>query len=113
MRIVDGERVLALDVMPASVPAGGVFGAQSLALVLLREIELDAAATDQLQRRFGLTKAEARLAIELAEGHSIDDVADRRGLRRTTLRAQLREVFAKTGVTRQASLVAMVWRMVA
>jgi DNA-binding CsgD family transcriptional regulator len=113
LRLVEGERVLALEVMPASVPAGGVFGAQALALVLVREMELDSSATGQLQRRFGLTKAEARLAVDLAGGRSIEDVADLRGLRRTTLRAQLREVFAKTGVTRQASLVAMIWRMVA
>ena len=110
LRLFDGERVFALEVMPASIPVGGVFGALSVALVSVREAQLDTTASGQLQRQFGLTKAEARLAVELAEGRSLEEVAEQRSLRQTTLRAQLREIFAKTGVSRQASLVAMVWR---
>ena len=110
LRLFDGERVFSLEVMPASIPTGGVFGATSLALVWVREPQLDTAASSELQRQFGLTKAEARLAMELAEGQSLEDVAEQRSLRQTTLRAQLREIFSKTGVSRQASLVAKVWR---
>lgn len=59
---------------------------------------------------FGLTSAEARLAVQLAAGSNLDEIADRNGLQVSTLRAQLRSVYSKTGITRQFELVARIWR---
>ncbi|HQR03154.1 MAG: helix-turn-helix transcriptional regulator [Proteobacteria bacterium] len=60
---------------------------------------------EMLRRVFSLTRAEAALAQLLAEGFSLDEAAVDLGLSKNTVRAQLRSIFAKTGVSRQSSLV--------
>jgi DNA-binding CsgD family transcriptional regulator len=61
----------------------------------------------RLRAEFGLTKAEARLALRLAEGSSLASAAQAFGVKLTTIRSQLQQVFAKTGTSRQTELVAM------
>lgn len=55
----------------------------------------------------GLTRAEARLAALLADGVSLEQAAETLAVSVQTARSQLKTVFAKTGVTRQAELVAL------
>jgi DNA-binding CsgD family transcriptional regulator len=62
---------------------------------------------DRLRAEFGLTKAEARLALRLAEGSSLASAAQAFDVKLTTIRSQLQQVFAKTGTSRQTELVAM------
>ncbi|CAG0999418.1 hypothetical protein BURK2_02893 [Burkholderiales bacterium] len=57
---------------------------------------------------YHLTPAETRLARGLVEGLSIKDLAERHALSVHTVRSQLRAVFEKTGVRRQAELVALI-----
>lgn len=59
---------------------------------------------DVLSSRYGLTQAEARLALQLAEGRSLKSAADELGVAYETARTQLKAVFAKCGVNRQAEL---------
>jgi DNA-binding CsgD family transcriptional regulator/PAS domain-containing protein len=54
---------------------------------------------------FGLTGAEARLAEILASGINLKDAADQLGLALSTLRSQLKSIFAKTNTNRQSELV--------
>ena len=54
---------------------------------------------------FGLTAAEARLAEGLASGLDLKECASRGAVSKETVRAQLKSVFAKAGVRRQADLV--------
>jgi DNA-binding CsgD family transcriptional regulator len=61
----------------------------------------------RLRAEFGLTKAEARLALRLAEGASVASAAQDFAVKLTTIRSQLQQVFAKTGTSRQAELVAL------
>ena len=61
----------------------------------------------RLRAEFGLTKAEARLALRLAEGSSLASAAHAFDVKLTTIRSQLQQVFAKTGTSRQTELVAM------
>lgn len=56
---------------------------------------------------YHLTPAETRLARGLVEGLSIKDLAERHGISVHTVRSQLRAIFEKTGVRRQAELVAL------
>ena len=56
-------------------------------------------------RAFGLTPAEARLAIHLATGASLTEAADAFGVTHNTVRAQLRAIFDKTDTRRQTDLV--------
>ncbi len=55
-----------------------------------------------------LTRAEALLAKNLAEGYSLDQSAANLGIARNTARAQLRSIFSKTGVTQQSMLVSLI-----
>jgi DNA-binding CsgD family transcriptional regulator len=63
--------------------------------------------TARLRAEFGLTKAEARLALRVAEGSSLASAAQAFDVKLTTIRSQLQQVFAKTGTSRQTELVAM------
>ena len=62
---------------------------------------------------FGLTPAEANLAIKLTRGKSLAQVSGEQNISQHTARAQLKSVFAKTGATRQAELVRLVLKSVA
>jgi DNA-binding CsgD family transcriptional regulator len=64
-----------------------------------------------MQRSFGLTAAEARLASQISTGDSLDRVCDVIGISKETGRAQLKSIFAKTGIGRQAELVLLMSRM--
>lgn len=59
----------------------------------------------QLILLFGLTPAEAQLAIALLAGKRLRHIAAERGVQLPTVRNQLRAVLAKTGTGRQSELV--------
>jgi len=68
---------------------------------------------DVVRELFDLTPAEASLATRLASGQTLDEACGELGIARNTARAQLRSVFDKVGVSRQADLVRLVLRSVA
>lgn len=57
------------------------------------------------QQLFQLTPAETALAIQLANGLSLEEAGEVLNIRRNTARAHLRSIFSKTGVRRQTELV--------
>jgi len=65
----------------------------------------------ELRLCFGLTEAEARIAVHLASGASLECAASGFGIAYSTARNQLASVMAKAGVSRQAELVAMLVAM--
>lgn len=76
------------------------------ALVIIRDPEARVVASnEQLKRLYGLTPAEANLALHLMEGCTVDEAAQRLNVSRNTARCQIRAIFAKTGVTRQTELL--------
>lgn len=66
-----------------------------------------------LMSLYQLTHAEARLAKHLAAGRTLDESANELGIARNTARAQLRSIFAKTGVTQQSILVSLILKSLA
>jgi len=58
----------------------------------------------QLATHFGLTAAESRLAVRLAEGRTIAEAAKTAGISLATARSHLRNIFAKTATSRQSEL---------
>lgn len=76
------------------------------------DIALEADETAQKMRalteRFGLTRAEAVVALEIARGDGRQAVADRLGIKVTTVRSHLESVFSKMGIHRQAELAKIV-----
>lgn len=63
-----------------------------------------------LRQAFGCTKAEASVAVALAQGRDIDEIAHMRGVSLGTIRAQIKGIFAKTNTRRQAELVVLLLR---
>src|SRR5579862_334414 len=61
-------------------------------------------AVEDLQTLYGLTPAEARLALAIGRGARLDAFAAERHVRLSTVRTQLLSVLAKMGLHRQADL---------
>lgn len=61
-----------------------------------------------LAEMFGLTPTEARISGLLAEGLRRDEIAGRMAISSTTVAFHLRNVFSKTGMHREAALVALI-----
>lgn len=59
---------------------------------------------------FGLTATEGRIAAHLMSGGSIATYATTQGVSASTVRTQLKSIFAKVGVNRQAELLARLGR---
>jgi DNA-binding CsgD family transcriptional regulator len=57
------------------------------------------------RKRYALTSAETRVAVEVAEGCKPSEIAQRLGLSVHTVRSHLKRIFLKTGVHSQAGLV--------
>jgi DNA-binding CsgD family transcriptional regulator len=64
-----------------------------------------------LRRLFGLTFAETRVALLVGRGISPKEAAERLDVSWYTVRAQLRQIFAKTGAKRQSALVDVLARL--
>lgn len=63
-----------------------------------------------LRSLFSLTKAEARLAENLARGLTLQECADEAGVSLNTIRTHLARALDKTGTNKQAQLVALISR---
>jgi len=66
-----------------------------------------------IKQLFDFTPAESRLALRLADGLSLTEACEDMCISPHTARAQLKTIFAKSGVTRQAELVRLILRSVA
>ena len=58
-----------------------------------------------LRSRFGLTPAEARLALHLVAGETLRSAEVKLSISYETARTHLKNIFDKTGTSRQAELV--------
>jgi len=61
-----------------------------------------------LQTLFGLSPAEARLTSLLASGMSLSRAAEQSYITKNTAKVQLKSIFSKTGVNRQAELIKLI-----
>jgi DNA-binding CsgD family transcriptional regulator len=103
LRAADG-RVRAADVAPLSVHRHALrMGA--LVMVALRESRLRPGAAELLRRAYGLSAAEAAVALALVSGDSPADIADARGVSRETVRNQIKSLFVKMDVDSQIHLI--------
>lgn len=104
-----GARAL-MVLVSRSVPAlGSLTLHAAVSLVVVHDPDRRLSAdVDALGCVLQLTPAEARLTRALADGQSLDEIAQRFALSAATLRSQLKQVFAKTGTHRQAELVRLV-----
>jgi DNA-binding CsgD family transcriptional regulator len=82
-------------------------------LVLIRGLDdsTDKAA-EALRHLFGLTPAEARVTIALAQGQGLEEIATHYSIGIGTVRTHLKNAMSKTATNRQPQLVALVWHSV-
>ncbi len=99
--------VLVAPLIRARDPTNGVLGGtRPCAIVLIVDLAQELRyPTALLAERYRLTAAEARLACAILAGSSLQDAADKFGVAIGTARNQLKQIFAKAGVNRQAELV--------
>lgn len=104
-----GGRPLSVMVTPLRLERQALGDPRVLAAVFISDPDRrPAAAEESLQRLYGLTRAEARLASLLVSGHSLEEVARRLKVTTNTARTHLKRVFAKTKTSRQGDLVSLV-----
>jgi DNA-binding CsgD family transcriptional regulator len=65
----------------------------------------------RLAHDLGLTAAEAQIALGLADGQTLSEIAEARRASVHTVRNQVKSALSKTGARRQADLVALVERL--
>ena len=82
--------------------------AESLIFILVRTSEQNALLSSYLMAKFELSAKETRLALGLASGASLDELAVTFHVSKHTLRAQLKSVFRKTQTHRQSALVRLI-----
>lgn len=66
---------------------------------------------ERLRALFGLSPAEARVAVAVAAGAGLPEIAGQLDVTHATVRSQLRAVFEKTGTRRQSELAALIARL--
>ena len=98
-----------VHVKPVSAPQPD-YGARYVAALLLivepgRQQRID---RDLVAATLGLTPAESRVAVGLAEGTSVREMAEATGHTRGAIRWHLKQIFRKLTVSRQADLVRLV-----
>jgi DNA-binding CsgD family transcriptional regulator len=98
---------LIFHLVPVKGAARDIFS-RGIALLIGTPIDRAAVPTAEvLQGLFDLTPAEARVARGVAQGKTLEAIAIQYGISRETVRTQLASVLAKTGMSRQAELVAL------
>ncbi|OKH77436.1 hypothetical protein EB75_01745 [Mycobacterium sp. ST-F2] len=99
-----GKRPYQIDVIPMASSSGDP--ATAMVLVNITNPEVDRESPEDLvQRLFGLTTTETKVALRVARGEDINLIAENLAVSKATVRTHLQHVFDKTDTHRQADLV--------
>jgi DNA-binding CsgD family transcriptional regulator len=102
----DGRPPYVVRVAPAS---GGPTGDDlPMAILVISTPDERRVSQGELAELYGLSPAESRLALALAYGKRLTELAGEFGVRVTTLRSQLSSILTKCGVERQSDLVRLI-----
>lgn len=104
-------RAFAMDMLPLTRPLWQAASASSravLALFLQEVGALQPLPGEVLVKLYGLTPAETRLLVLLAQAMTLREAADTLGAGKATVKSHLQSVFEKTGTRRQAEAVKLV-----
>lgn len=107
-----GRAPLSVTVSPVrGVQIGAAYGAAAVMVTIGDPEATPRAPEDELRRLYGLTRAEAHLAVQLGEGRRAVDVAEELGIKHDTIRRRRRDLYAKLDLHRQAELVRLIHRL--
>lgn len=99
-----------LHVLPIRGEARDIFTG-SLALAVIAEQGRDATDTELIRLLYDLTPAEARIAAGIADGRSVQAIAEAGGLAVSTVRSHLKAIYSKLGVGGQTELALQLWKL--
>jgi DNA-binding CsgD family transcriptional regulator len=112
LRDCEARLVITAVVLPLGLAEWPSPRTQQTVLLAMNESTPSHAIPDHwLSQMFGLTRAEASVTNWLISGRTIDAYAQHRGVSLETARSQLKAVLSKTGMSRQAQLVATLSRL--
>jgi DNA-binding CsgD family transcriptional regulator len=113
VRRPSGKRALTLFIRAVKGAAENSSAQEAAVLVLILDAALPVESTGaELRQLYGFTATEAQLANLLMEGMALEECCKELGIRRTTVRMHLRNIFAKTGVRRQGELVSLLLKSI-
>ncbi|WP_292508687.1 helix-turn-helix transcriptional regulator [Mesorhizobium sp.] len=105
---IRGRPALVVHLLPLRRAAHDIFsGADILVAATTVGTGTTVPSPNVLSGLFDLTPAEARLAVELASGHSVQEAAMEIGIAVKSARTYLERIFRKTETSRQSQLVAL------
>lgn len=108
-----GKRPITVLVRPARGESLSSSHAAPAALMVLLDPEFSVdAAEAQLRELYGLTSTEARLAKLLMDGKTVEECCSGLGVRSSTVRMHVRNLFHKTGVRRQSQLISLLLKSI-
>jgi DNA-binding CsgD family transcriptional regulator len=112
LRDAEGGAVISAVALPLPPSTSSSHWQKPVVLLAMNElIRSEAIPHRWLSQMFGLTRTEASVTNWLVSGRSIDEYAQHRGVSLETARSQLKTVLSKTGMSRQAQLVAALARL--
>lgn len=97
-------KVLDAGALPIGVPV------PSVAVIVVDHDAIPVPGPATLRDLFSLTPAEANVALGLARGHSVEEIAAGDGVSTETVRTHLKRVLSKTGTSRQGELISLILR---
>lgn len=102
----NGQSPINLRITPFKEQDRYSLQSDKFAMVLITNTDRPAMYSElDLKHKYGLTKAETRIAKLLAEGHSLSAICEKLGVAQNTARTHLKHIFGKTDTHRQSSLV--------
>lgn len=115
LALLHADRELPLTVMlaPYANLEAGLHDIAGDARILMYLSDPSASTTvsvDTLHALYGLTESEAMVAIGIANGFTLEQIADMNNVSQNTVKTQLKSVFRKTNCNRQPELVSLLLR---
>ena len=80
-------------------------------MTLVNQTGLGQPTANRLQKLFGLTADEAKLALEMMRGLRLREAAEALGIEMPMARSQMVSIFVKTGTQHQNELIALLLRL--
>jgi DNA-binding CsgD family transcriptional regulator len=111
LAVSDGRPPLSITVVPLGTPGHPIFNGAPRVLVCATDPSRDVPLPEhRLRDVFGLTGAEARVALALVDCGDLPTAAVKLGIASNTARIHLARIYDKTGVNRQIALAKLVLR---
>ncbi|KAF0124173.1 MAG: regulatory protein LuxR [Xanthobacteraceae bacterium] len=101
----EGEPPHTVHLIPVAGQAHDIFSALSWLLLVVPVVNRPGVSLEVLRGLFDLSPAEARVSKGILNGDTPGEIASKLGLSPETVRTQLKAVFSKMGVSRQADVV--------